>query len=246
MGAVDVTVQAGDTVEWNFDDALVPHDVQSSSPNWTLSTPTIPPDAPPVDLHVRQPGDLHVPVLDPRTTMSGSVTVEAAADAAHQRARGLQDRRLPPLVDRRGHHGDPAARDRQRLHRRRDRRRDDRRVVRPAARRRVHRREPRAVRRRRLPLDDRRHPHRPDAGGVRALHPGRRRLRRRARRVRHGVHVALVRPAGRRLLPQPPARNAHRRRRHHRRRRALDDRPPGLLDAHGRVVQLPGHQPSRW
>ena len=43
----------------------------------------------------------------------------------------------------------------------------------------------------------------------------------------------------RRLLPQPPARNAHGGGRHRRRRRALHDRPPDPLDAHGRVVQLP-------
>ena len=43
---------------------------------------------------------------------------------------------------------------------------------------------------------------------LRALHPGRRRLRRHPRRVRHRVHVAVVRRTGRRLLPQPPARNA--------------------------------------
>ena len=43
------------------------------------------------------------------------------------------------------------------------------------------------VRRRRLPVDDRRGPQRRPAGRVRALHPGRRRLRRRPRRVRHRV-----------------------------------------------------------
>ena len=50
------------------------------------------------------------------------------------------------------------------------------------------------------------------AGGVRALHPVRRRLRRHPRRVRHGVLVALVRRAGRRLLPHPPRRDARPRR----------------------------------
>ena len=47
------------------------------------------------------------------------------------------------------------------------------------------------------------------AGRVRALHPGRRRLRRRPRRVRHRVRLALVRRPGRRLLrlaPGQPAR----------------------------------------
>ena len=59
----------------------------------------------------------------------------------------------------------------------------------------------------------------------------------------HGVHVALVRRDARRLLPQPPRRHAHRDGRHRGRGRALHLRPPGALDAHGRVVQLPapGH-----
>ena len=48
------------------------------------------------------------------------------------------------------------------------------------------------------------------AGGVRALHQGRRRLHRHPRGGRHRVRVALVRQAGGRVLPQPPGRDAGR------------------------------------
>ena len=103
----------------------------------------------------------------------------------------------------------------------------------------VHRRQPRAVRRRRLPVDDQRRPQRRAADRVRALHPGRRRLRRHPRRDRHRVHVALVRPDARRLLPQPPGRHADRDRPHRGHQRALHDRHPGPWSARRRVVQLP-------
>ena len=46
------------------------------------------------------------------------------------------------------------------------------------------------------------------AGRVRALHPGRRRLRGRPRRVRHRVRLALVRRPGRRVLRRPPGQPA--------------------------------------
>ena len=118
--------------------------------------------------------------------MTGTVTVEARADPLEKRPRLLQDGRLPPRLD-------PGRASRR-----------SRRSARPTTSpstpprtRRVHRREPRAVRRRRLPLDDRRRPQRRPAGRVRALHPGRRRLRRHPRRRRHRVHVALVRPDAR-------------------------------------------------
>ncbi len=60
------------------------------------------------------------------------------------------------------------------------------------------------------------------AGGGYVGHP---------RRLRHRVHVALVRPDARRLLPQPPGRNADRDGRHRGRQRALHDRSPGPLGA---------------
>ena len=78
------------------------------------------------------------------------------------------------------------------------------------------------------------------AGRVRALHPGRRRLRRHPRGGRHRVHLGLVRPDGRRLLQEPSARDIpNRDRRHRGHRRALHREPPGPLDADRRVVQLP-------
>ena len=68
------------------------------------------------------------------------------------------------------------------------------------------------LRRRGLPVDHGRPAQRRPAGGVRALHPRWRRLRRHPRRGRHRVRVDLVRQAGGRVLPQPPARHADARR----------------------------------
>ncbi len=117
---------------------------------------------------------------------------------ARERARVLGDGRVPPRLDRRGHRRDPGARGSQRLRGHRDRGLDA-----------VQHRQPRPVRRRRLPLHDRRRPLRHRAGRIRGLHARRRRLRRHPCRGRYGVHVALVRPDGRRLFPQPPARHPH-------------------------------------
>ena len=108
---------------------------------------------------------------------------------------------------------------------------------------RVHRREPRPLRRGHLALDHRRRARRAAAGGVRALHPGRRWLRRRARRERHRVHVELVRRPRRRVLQRPPG-SADRDGGSRRPRAPLDQAPSGPLDALGRVVQLP-IQPAR-
>ncbi len=69
---------------------------------------------------------------------------------------------------------------------------------------RVHRRQPGPVRRGGLAVHHRRRARRRPAGRLRALHPRRRRLRRRPRRVRHRVRLALVRPAGRRVLHAAP------------------------------------------
>ena len=63
--------------------------------------------------------------------------------------------------------------------------------------------EPRAVRRGHLPLHHRRRAQRRAAGGVRGLHPGRRRLRRHPLRVRHRVRLGVVRRPRRRVLPRP-------------------------------------------
>ena len=106
------------------------------------------------------------------------------------------------------------------------------------------RREPRPLRRGRVDVDHRRRARRDAAGRVRALHPGRRRLRRRPRRERHRVHVELVRRPRRRVLQQPSrepqtatvevADHAHPSTKH----------LPARWTRFGRVVQLP-IQPAR-
>ena len=67
----------------------------------------------------------------------------------------------------------------------------------------VQRRQSREVRRRHLPLHDRRRAQRDPAGCVRAVHPRRRRLRRHPLGVRHRVRLGVVRRAGGRVLPRP-------------------------------------------
>ena len=180
-----------------------------------------------------------VPIAGAQADKGGHQGSPRQRQEALQRADLLQDGRVPAHRVHPVRHGrDRADGAAQRLHRRRDR-----------GRRRVHRREPRQVRRRDLPVHDRRRPQRHAAGGVRALHPGRRRLRRHPLRVRHGVRLVLVRRARRRVLPRPPRRA--------RRQPAVpagddqrrgpqergDEAPAGPLDARGGVVQLP-HQPA--
>ena len=194
--AANVTIETGDTVRWEFDAAATTHTVTSTSSNWTTRNESRGPNGAPIERTFNTAGT-YTFLCTLHTGMTGSITVEAPD--ARPRARVLQDRRLPARLDPAGHRGDPGARHGQRLRRRRHRGRGP-----------VHRRQPRHVRRRRLPLDHRRGPQRHPAGRLRALHPGRRRLRRHPRGLRHRVHVAVVRRAGRRLLPQPPARNAQR------------------------------------
>ena len=76
-----------------------------------------------------------------------------------------------------------------------------------------------------------------------ALHPGGRRLRRRARGQRHRVHVELVRRPRRRVLRQPP-REPDGDGRGRRPRAPVDEAPAGALVALRRVVRLPD-QPAR-
>ena len=105
-------------MRWEFDDALVAHDVHS--PGRQLGPEhddRSRPDGPPVDAHVRRPGHLHVPVHAPRGH-DAARSRSRTRRPARQRARVLQDRRLPPRLDPAGHRGDPAARHGQRLHRR--------------------------------------------------------------------------------------------------------------------------------
>ena len=153
--------------------------------------------------------------------------------SAHPSAGVLQDRRLPALLDRRGHRRDPATRLAERVRRHRDR-----------GRRPVHHRQPGAVPGRRLALHHRRRAQRHPADRVRVLHPRRRRVRRRARRGRHRVRLALVRRAGRRLLRLAPGATSRPRVRVEDRAQRLDRAPAVDLDPHRRVVQLP-HQPAR-
>ena len=221
----NVTIETGDTVRWEFDAAATTHNVTSPSSNWTPSTNRAAPNGAPIERTFNTVGT-YTFLCTLHTGMTGSITVEAPAlerVLVFSRTGGFRHDSIPQGIaaiqalgtangfDGRRHRG-------------------------PGP---VHGRQPRQLRRRRLPVDDRRGPQRRAAGRLRALHPGRRRLRRRPRGLRHRVLLAVVRRAGRRLLPQPPARNADRGGRHRGRRRALHHRPAGPLDAHGRVVQLP-------
>ena len=155
------------------------------------------------------------------------------AGRADVRRPGLQqDDRLPPRLHRRGHPCGPPPRRAVRLHRHGHRGRDG-----------VHRRQPRPVRGCRVDVHDQRRAQRRAADRLRELHQGRWRLRRRPRRLRHRVHVAVVRPARRRLLPEPPRRHPDRDDRRRGQDHAVLVRAAGPVGAHGRVVQLP--EPGR-
>ena len=221
----NVTIDVGDTVRWEFDAAATTHTVTSTQFELVASTRSRGPNGAPIERTFNTAG-VYTFLCTLHTGMTGSITVEAPAldrvlvfsktggfrhDSIPQGIAAIQALGTANDFDGRRHRG----------------------------RGRVHGREPRHLRRRRLHVDDRRDPQRHPAGRVRALHPGRRRLRRRPRGLRHRVLLAVVRRVGRRLLPQPPARNAAGDGRDRGRQRALDDRPAGALGAHGRVVQLP-------
>jgi cytochrome c len=72
-----VTIQQGDTVRWEFDDALVQHNINATSDNWELDTDLIPPDGPPVEHTFAAPG-IYTFLCDLHPGMSGTVTVEEA------------------------------------------------------------------------------------------------------------------------------------------------------------------------
>ena len=82
------------------------------------------------------------------------------------------------------------------------------------------------------------------AGRLRALHPGRRRLRRRPRGLRHRVRLGLVRQARRRVLQAAPGTPSRRRSRPRTWRTRRPRTCPTSLDPHRRVVRLPD-QPAR-
>ena len=99
----------------------------------------------------------------------------------------------------------------------------------------VHHRQPGPVPGRGLPLDDRRRAERHAADGVRVVHRQRQGLRRRPRRRRHRVRLALVRRPGRRLLPVAPGDPAGdgAGRGPHATRRRRTCRPPGSAPTSG-------------
>ena len=115
-------------------------------------------------------------------TRTVTVTVLGAddPDGAVPRARVLQDDRVPARLDPGRHRGGPLAR----------RGATTSRSTPPRTRRVFTRRDPVALRRGRVHLDDGRPAQRRAAGGVRALHPRGRRLRRRPRGGRHRVRLA--------------------------------------------------------
>ena len=110
-----------------------------------------------------------------------------------------RDHRVPARFDRPRAHRDLQGRGRRRHRRRLDRGLGG-----------LHRRDARPVRRGRVPLHHRRPAEPGRADGVRGVHPGRRRLRRHPRRIRHRVRLGVVRRAGRQLLRQPPGRAGRR------------------------------------
>jgi len=73
-----VTVTTGETVRWSFTGATLPHNVRSTSPNWSLNSPVDTGQAP-VDHTFTAPG-VYTFVCDVHpSTMSGTVTVEDPA-----------------------------------------------------------------------------------------------------------------------------------------------------------------------
>ena len=69
-----VTVTTGQTVRWSFDGSTLPHNVHSTSTNWTLQSP-IGTGQEPVDHTFTAPG-VYTFVCDVHTNMTGTVTVE--------------------------------------------------------------------------------------------------------------------------------------------------------------------------
>ncbi len=139
-----VTVKTGDTVQWQFDEATQPHNVQSTSANWSYSTPIASGQAP-VSFTFDEPGVYTYVCTAHTSTMTGSVTVEDEAAPELENVLVFSETAgFRHDVDRRGHRRDRGPRHRQRLQRRRDRGRHA-----------VQRRQPRAVRRGRLALHDR-------------------------------------------------------------------------------------------
>src|ERR687894_87999 len=72
-----VTIEAGETVRWEFDDALVAHNLHSQGDNWSLHDDTIAPDDPPIEHTFANPGTYSF-LCSLHSGMTGTVTVTAA------------------------------------------------------------------------------------------------------------------------------------------------------------------------
>jgi PKD repeat protein len=77
-GTSEVTVQVGDTVEWQFDRATMGHDVTSRSSNWNISEYRNP-NGEPVRHTFTEPGTYEYWCSIHGQTMSGTVVVEGAS-----------------------------------------------------------------------------------------------------------------------------------------------------------------------
>jgi len=73
----EVTIAPDDTVQWEFDDALVAHNIVATSDNWDLQTEQIAPGAPPVTQVFEDPG-VYTYLCELHSGMSGTITVEEA------------------------------------------------------------------------------------------------------------------------------------------------------------------------
>jgi plastocyanin len=77
----NVTIDQGDTVSWQFDEAQTSHTVNSSSANWSLSSGTKSPGSAAVEQTFDEPGTYTFLCQIHPGTMTGSVTVEGADPA---------------------------------------------------------------------------------------------------------------------------------------------------------------------
>ena len=115
----NVTIETGDTVRWEFDQAATTHTVTSTGANWaTPLNESRGPNGAPIERTFNTAGHLQLPLHAPHRH---DRLDHGRGAEPRPRARLLQDRRLPARLDPAGHRGDPAARRGQRLHGRRDR-----------------------------------------------------------------------------------------------------------------------------
>ncbi len=74
----DVTIKAGETVTWNTYTSSIPHNVKSSSSNWTIDSPASTTDPTPVKYTFSNPGTYTFFCFYHGNAMSGSVVVTDA------------------------------------------------------------------------------------------------------------------------------------------------------------------------